>query len=201
MLFFGFRPGRNSKHHPIWEVKWQWWVPWTLNNLLFHGCLVISKNLLNKDLVHHPTERTIKKWMFRVPGNYEWKRTTWNWRTCLHPASWERKNEWPPIIFKRCSWKMGILHYQPWSINHASKSWGPILQVAVWGRGIVPPASSRTCANKSGSPHSSAKRKRCSTSRFFSSMGINVYGKSPNNKALQGGPLPVINGVSHNSHK
>ena len=32
--------------------------------------MVISNHFLCKDLVHHPTETTIKKWMFRVPGEH-----------------------------------------------------------------------------------------------------------------------------------
>ena len=34
------------------------------------GCLVISKHFPCKDLVHHPIETTIYKWMFGVPGNH-----------------------------------------------------------------------------------------------------------------------------------
>ena len=41
-------------------------------NHVFNGCLVISNHFPCKDLVHHPIETTIKKWMFRVPGVGTW---------------------------------------------------------------------------------------------------------------------------------
>ena len=34
--------------------------------------MVISNHFLYKDLVHHPIETSIYKWLFRVPGSYKW---------------------------------------------------------------------------------------------------------------------------------
>ena len=44
----------------------------TLNNQQKKGCLVvIPKHFLCKDLVHHPIETTIKKWLFGYTQRFE----------------------------------------------------------------------------------------------------------------------------------
>ena len=118
----------------------------------------------------------------------------------MHPGR-EKMND-NPIIFKRCSWKMGILHDQSWLLTTYIQVLGAHPPSSCLRPRPRPwsPASCRTCANKSGSPHSSAKRKRCSTSRFFSSMGSTCTGNLQRRSPTRWAPKRslYINGVSYN---
>ena len=59
-------------HPPPFQPQGKPLKPGTLSStvLLMDGNGETTNHFLNKDLVHHPTETTIKKWMFTVPGSY-----------------------------------------------------------------------------------------------------------------------------------
>jgi len=44
---------------------------WNPKQAFINGCLVISNHFLCKDLVHHPIETSIYKWLFGVPGGFK----------------------------------------------------------------------------------------------------------------------------------
>ena len=62
---------KNQMYRWWWFISTIIFLPGTLNNHFFSGCLVNPLNFFNVISWNHPTETTILKWMFPVPGMNE----------------------------------------------------------------------------------------------------------------------------------